>query len=68
VTAPDEELAYASFKPCGCLAMVVMQGSKSAAPMVADAVKHRERIESMTAAAVRAMPFKCPEHKKPVAV
>lgn len=57
---------YVSWKPCGCLAMAVVDEAEHAnlvATEVARAIRRGERIERLPVETVRTMDWKCESHK-----
>jgi len=52
------EQAYVAFRACGCPVMATMETCRDAGREVAKAIRKGERVERMTAEAVRALSWK----------
>lgn len=61
----ETTLAYASFKDCGCLSMITVdrpEYARAVAKEVAAAIRKGERVEHLTVAAARLLPWRCEAH------
>ena len=63
-----ESMSYISKKPCGCLAMAVVDNpdhKKETAKEIARAIRAGETVERVTTEQVRTMNWKCLAHMEP---
>jgi hypothetical protein len=66
---PEQSMSYISKKPCGCLAMAIVDNpehKKDVAREIAKAIRAGETVERVTTESVRTMEWECPEHRKTV--
>ena len=59
----EQEHAYVSRKPCGCIGIVIMEREHEAPKMVAAAMRRGETIERVVPGSIG--PARCEEHKRP---
>ena len=62
-------MSYVARKPCGCLAMAVVDNpahAKDTAKEIAKAIRLGETVDRLPVEEVRAMPWKCSEHSSSI--
>jgi hypothetical protein len=68
-TDPTESMTFLALAPCGCVKMAVVDSADHrplTAREVSLMIRRGYRVERVTTAEVRTMPWRCEEHRQPV--